>query len=104
MSMRMRSSVSALVLGTVVVLAGCGTGVRAAFYVPVPPPGPIRETIIVSPGSGYVWVPGYHRWEGGHYLWVSGRWDRAPRARARWESGRWRHSRQGWYWVEGRWR
>ena len=103
-SIRNSGSVGALVLAAVVSLAGCGTGVRAAVYVPGPPPGSIREVRVAGPGAGYVWISGYHQWESGRYVWVPGRWDRAPRARARWQNGRWRHSRQGWYWTEGRWR
>jgi len=79
--------------------------VRVNVYVPVRPPVAIREVRPVYPGAGYVWIPGYHRWDGGSYVWVSGRWDHPPRRHARWVSGRWRHNRRhGYYWVEGRWR
>ena len=73
-------------------------------YVPNRPPARVREVIAVRPGPNYVWVPGYHRWDGGAYVWVPGAWQSPPRARARWVEGRWRHERRGWYWVDGRWR
>ena len=83
---------------------GCASHGRAVVYVPSRPPLGMRETIVVSPGPGYVWIPGYHRWDRGNYVWVQGRWDRPPRTHARWVPGRWRHNRHGWFWVEGHWR
>ncbi|MEP6995021.1 MAG: hypothetical protein ABI968_10910 [Acidobacteriota bacterium] len=65
---------------------------------------PVSEVRVVAPGPNFVWIPGYHRWDGAAYVWVAGRWDRAPRAHARWVAGRWRHHRNGWFWVEGRWK
>jgi WXXGXW repeat (2 copies) len=104
-----RASLRNLLLGaTVALLAAC---------VPLPPPGavfigarfgppaPRVEVIGVAPGPGFVWIRGFYRWNGGAYLWVPGRWERPPYARAVWVPGRWvRHPRQGWYWVDGRWR
>jgi hypothetical protein len=77
----------------------------ARLYVRVGPPAPIIETRIVAPGPGYVWLPGYHTWDGRAYVWVTGRWERPPRPRARWVAARWaRDDRRGWYLVEGHWR
>ena len=73
-------------------------------YVPKGPPAHAREVLAVRPGPGYGWVPGFYRWDNGSYVWNAGAWQRPPRARARWIAGRWRHTRQGWYWTEGRWR
>ncbi|PWT96874.1 MAG: hypothetical protein C5B51_32610 [Terriglobia bacterium] len=80
-------------------------GVNAAdVFVRVGPPPPVRETVIVRPGPNYVWIPGYHRWDGGAYAWVPGRWELPPRPRARWVAHRWVRRRGGWVFVEGRWR
>jgi len=73
-------------------------------YVRVGPPVPIVEVEGVAPGPEFVWIHGYHRWEGNAYVWVPGRWERRPRAGAVWVRGEWRHHRNGWYWVEGHWR
>jgi hypothetical protein len=73
-------------------------------YVLVGPPAPIVETRVIAPGPGYVWVSGYHVWDGRAYVWRPGRWDRAPRASARWVPARWVRDRHGWYLVEGHWR
>jgi hypothetical protein len=78
---------------------------RVIIYAPSGPPVSVREVVTVAPGTGYVWIGGYHRWEGGAYLWTPGRWELAPRAHARWSAGVWRHDHHhGWYWTEGHWR
>ena len=75
-----------------------------AAYVRVRPPVAIVEVRSVAPRPDHVWIPGYHAWRGSVYVWVPGHWDARPHARARWVNGRWRHHRDGWYWVEGRWK
>jgi WXXGXW repeat (2 copies) len=76
----------------------------AEVYVRVAPPRPIHERRLVSPGPGYVWTPGYHRYEGERYVWAPGQWQRPPRPRAHWEAARWVHRPGGWVLVEGHWR
>ena len=89
---------------TVAVSPACAAS-RSRLYVRVGPPAPIVETRVVAPGPDYVWIPGYHHWNGSAYAWVAGRWDRPPRAHATWVPGRWvREGRRGWYFVEGHWR
>ena len=96
---------AALFAACVALTASCATAApRGRIYMRVGPPAPIVETRIVSPGPGFVWVPGFYRRERGAYVWVPGRWDRPPRARAVWVPARWVHDRRGWYVVEGHWR
>jgi hypothetical protein len=77
---------------------------NAQVYVQVGPPRPLVERRVPPPGAGYVWTPGYHRWDGRSYVWVPGAWQRPPRARAHWVPGHWVHQRHGWFFVEGHWR
>ena len=35
----------------------------------VPPPAPVYE-VVPAPRAGYVWAPGYYRWEGGRHVWT----------------------------------
>ncbi len=77
---------------------------RGAVYVRVAPPVPVVEVEGVAPGPEFVWIRGYHRWDGDRYIWVPGRWERRPHAAAVWVEGQWRHHRNGWFWVEGHWR
>ena len=60
----------------------CTTQVRGAVYVPTAPPPPVAEVAPASPGPGYVWIAGYHRWDGARYVWVGGRWEIGPSPRA----------------------
>lgn len=79
-------------------------GVR--FEVNLAPPVLRTERVIVRPGPGYVWVPGFWEWRPvvHNYVWVDGRWSRPPRARAVWVAPRWeRHGRHR-YFVSGYWR
>ena len=70
----------------------------------VRPPHVIVEKRGVAPGPGYVWVDGYHNWNGTSYVWTPGRWDRPPHEHARWEAHHWVKRNGGWVMVEGRWR
>jgi hypothetical protein len=85
--------------------AGCVLAMGAeVVIVKVAPPRPVVETRVVSPGTGYVWVKGYHRWDGNAYVWVPGEWRRPPHEHARWVDHRWEHRRDGYVFVEGHWR
>ena len=48
----------------------------AEVVVRIAPPRPVVETRVASPGPGYVWVKGYHRWEHRRdgYVFVEGHW------------------------------
>jgi hypothetical protein len=90
--------------------AACGAllaGTLAAgaqVYVHIGPPAPHREVIGVAPHPGWVWQPGYHRWDGGAYVWVPGSWAEPPHPHARWVAGHWDRRPGGYFWVEGHWR
>jgi WXXGXW repeat (2 copies) len=97
------------ILGTTLVAgfvlaAAASADAKTRVFVRVGPPAPIVEYRSVAPGSRYVWVPGYYRWDGYGYGWAPGRWVVPPRARAVWVAPRWAHSRHGWYVVGGYWR
>lgn len=70
----------------------------------VAPPRPVVEVRGVAPGRGYVWIAGYHRWDGRAYVWVPGRWELPPRPHARWLAAHWTRRHGGWVLVEGHWR
>jgi hypothetical protein len=76
----------------------------AEVIVRVAPPAAIVETRPASPGAGYVWLGGYHRWDGNAYAWVPGKWEQPPRPHAHWVAHRWVKRGGGWTFVEGRWR
>jgi hypothetical protein len=71
-----------------------------------PPPRRPVEVVPVRPigQRGWVWVPGFHRWDGRAYVWVPGHYAEPPRPRARWAEGRWVRRPGGWVFIEGHWR
>ena len=93
-----------LVFGMVLTLTSCATRERTVVYVRTPPPPPVAETVVVSPGPEYVWLAGYYSWNGAEYTWVPGSWQPRPPDRREWVPGRWERNRQGWFWIEGHWR
>ena len=96
----MKKLLPALLLGIALLPAAS----YAQVYVQVGPPAPIVEHRPVAPGREFVWVDGYHRWDGHGYVWVPGRWDRPPHPHMHWVAHRWEHRHGGWVMVEGHWR
>ncbi len=78
--------------------------VARAYITVAAPPAAIVETVPVRPGAAYVWIGGYHRWDGRRYVWAPGYWGLPPRGRTVWVPGRWAYERRGWYWTGGYWR
>ncbi|MGA8325615.1 MAG: hypothetical protein WB757_05985 [Candidatus Cybelea sp.] len=103
--MNLRSLLLACVLGgTVAGMAlPAAAQVYGGAYVQFGPPAPIYETVPVSPGPAYYWVPGYWNWNGYRYFWIRGRYAYRPYGGAIWSPGRWAHATRGWYWRQGRW-
>ncbi|MCC7055657.1 MAG: hypothetical protein IT355_20465 [Gemmatimonadaceae bacterium] len=96
-----------LALAGALTLSACASAGRpgpGAVYVRYGPPPRVVEVVGLRPGPGAVWVPGHHAWRGNGYVWIGGRYEYPARGFRRWEAGRWRHSRSGWYWSDGRWR
>jgi hypothetical protein len=77
---------------------------QAQVVIRVGPPPPIVEHYGPRPHPGYVWVGGYHRWDGARYNWTPGYWAAPPRPHAYWVPGRYEHRRGGYVFIEGHWR
>ncbi len=44
----------------------------------LPPPAPLVETPMASPGPGFAWVPGFWNSNGSQHGWSPGHWERPP--------------------------
>ncbi|HUD23076.1 MAG TPA: hypothetical protein VMQ60_09565 [Acidobacteriaceae bacterium] len=80
---------------------------NAQFVVRIGPPPPRPVEVVPEPPPvhrDYVWVAGYHRWDGHGYVWVPGAYQRPPHRGAVWVPGEWREERGGHVWHAGRWR
>jgi hypothetical protein len=94
-----------LLTAALVTVLGFSAAAGAQVYVRIgPPPPPPREVVPVAPHPGWVWRPGYHRWDGRAYVWVPGSYAAPPRPGAFWVRGHWRNTPRGYVWVEGDWR
>ena len=73
-------------------------------YVQVGPPVTIVEPPPAMPHPGYVWRPGYYRWNHKKYEWVHGAWVNPPRGHAVWIPGHWAHEARGYlmFYMTGR--
>jgi hypothetical protein len=93
-----------------ILLALCGLAVSAgAVQAQViihagPPPAVIVERPGPALHAGWVWIPGYYRWNGMRYVWVPGRWVNPPRRGAVWVPARWVPRGGGYVYVAGYWR
>jgi hypothetical protein len=88
-------------------IAGCMLTIGAMgeqIVVKVAPPHAVVETRVASPGAGYVYTNGYHRWDGNAYQWTPGEWRQPPRAHAKWVDHRWDHRNNGYVFTEGHWK
>src|SRR5579862_8240550 len=99
--MKFKQSLAALLIGAGMSMSAA---MAAEVVVRVAPPAAIVEHRSPSPGRDYVWIPGYHNWDGHRHVWVAGRWELPPHPHARWEAHRWEKRGDGWVLVEGRWR
>ena len=99
--MNMRKSI---VTAMLVVAAGvpvAGQAARVDVDITVAPPAE-RVEVVPAPRSGYVWAPGYYRWDGGHHIWVKGHWIR-EREGHHWVAHRWEQRGDRWHFEEGHW-
>jgi hypothetical protein len=93
-----------LVLAALLALTLVPAASYAQVYVHEGPPARIVEHPGPRPHADWVWTAGYHRWDGGHYVWVPGVWVAPPHPHAVWVAHRWVHRGGGWVLVEGHWR
>jgi hypothetical protein len=65
-------------------------------------PPPARVIVVPARRPGYVWAPGYWRWDGRHHAWVDGVWIRERRGFF-WVPAHWEERRGRWHFEAGHW-
>jgi hypothetical protein len=76
---------------------------RAAVNIDIrvgPPPAVVE--VVPAPRHGYVWAPGYWRWNGSKHVWAKGRWMREQHGR-QWVPDHWVERGGRWHFVPGHW-
>src|SRR3954470_15729512 len=63
-------------------------------------PPPARVIQAPPPRPGFVWAPGYYRWDGHRHVWVDGRFIRARRG-SHWVPEHWDARRGRYHFVPG---
>jgi hypothetical protein len=97
--MRVTCRVGAAALALAVLMAPCTS--QAYVVVGVAPP-PARVEVVPRARVGYVWTPGYWRWNGHHHVWVGGYWLPA-RPGWRWAPAHWAPYGARWRYYPGYW-
>ena len=68
------------------------------------PAAPQEEAMTLTPGAGFIWMPGYWDCQGDGYQWVGGGWMRDVPGYV-WERHHWeRDLRDRWHLQPGHWR
>ena len=83
--MRKQLLIGGVLLATAAAFAPVPAG--AEVIIGVAPPA-ARVEVVPAPRVGYVWAPGYWRWNGYRHVWVNGYWV---------------HARPGWHWRPAHW-
>lgn len=99
-----RNTFGALLASSVVLGSAAVAEARTSVHVQIGPPAPLVEVRPIAPAVGYVWVPGYYRWDHRSYQWTAGHWMKPPHRHATWVEPRWVHERNGWRMNRGHWR
>jgi hypothetical protein len=106
-SVVMRARLSVVLLGSLLVLAGCEppppAGPPANPYPPVPPP--LTEARPLPPVSEaqLVWRLGDWQWNGATYTWRPGDWEPLDSHSSQFLRGHWELQGMTWVWVPGHW-
>jgi hypothetical protein len=80
-----------------------GTAPAGTVIVQQAPPPPPVETVMVSPGPGYLWVGGEWEWHN-RWVWRGGYWGHPPVGCSIWIGGSSWHDGRGWHHNRGHWR
>ena len=88
-------------------LSGCVVGPADYGYyggrldITVAPP-PDRIVVAPRPRGGYIWTPGYYRWNGRAHVWTEGRYLRERRG-YHWAPARWVERNGRYHFEDGHW-
>ncbi len=101
--MKLRTSVlAALAAVTLAGVSGCLVPAGEGYYDVAQAPPPPRVVVEPSVRVGYVWAPGYWRWNGRQHVWVNGRYMHERRG-YHWRSAHWEPRGGRYHFEQGHW-
>ena len=100
--MKIRTAIAAALLAMAATAIPVAGQAARVVEITVAPPADVVE-VVPAPRAGYVWAPGYHRWDHGHHVWMKGHWIR-ERHGHEWVPHRWEQHGDRWRFEEGHWR
>jgi hypothetical protein len=77
---------------------------QAQVAIRIGPPPPVVEHYGPPPRPGWVWMGGFHRWDGARYVWVPGHYAAPPRPGVRWVPDSYYRRGGRYYYRHGYWR
>lgn len=89
-------------LASMVVTGIAVAAVASAVSVQNPPPPTVEVGYYGYARPGYVWVNGYHRWNGNAWVWQNGYYQ-PERSGYYWVQGSWEQRGDQYVWVDGYW-
>jgi hypothetical protein len=98
---RRNALVGAMLMIAGVAMPTAGLARKVVVDIEVAPP-PARVEVVPASRAGYVWAPGYWRWDRGHHVWVKGYWVRERRG-YHWTAHRWQERGKRWHFEAGHW-
>jgi len=100
----MKSFLRSMALFLVALTAQMTLAQTVVRMAPPPPPPKQMRPVGRPPQPGFVWTPGWQRWDGRRYQPMPGRWVRPPRHGAAWVAPTWNRRGNGWVFRDGYWR
>ncbi|QBB71979.1 hypothetical protein ELE36_17305 [Pseudolysobacter antarcticus] len=88
-------------LATAVLSQPAAAGVFLGVNIGVAPPERAVE-VVPAARVGYVWAPGYWRWDGHRHVWANGYWVRG-RPGYEYRAAYWEHAGPNWRFHDGYW-
>ena len=96
----MRMQIGGLVLAIGAAMAPMASQAGEVIIGVAPPRA--RVEVVPAARVGYVWSPGYYRWNGYRHVWVNGYWVR-ERVGWHWVPAHWVENGPRWHYVAGYW-
>ena len=98
---RRNALVGAMLAIAAMAMPTAGLARKVVIDVETAPPPP-RDEVAPPARRGYVWAPGYWRWDRGRHVWVKGYWVRERRG-YHWTAHRWEERGKRWHFEAGHW-